>query len=229
MPYQLIITKRRFWADRNGKVIEHVTWENYVNESSRTRWQDINQLSGYLTKKHFRTQAKKFHWCDGRIHVDGADDGAVRAALIVAEQLKAIVQGVFGEIYYLDPAGAVRYVWPDLGLPDPAIYYQAFAKKERHFRRVIIPLIVVMGLLGGLLKASYDDRANPRRPAPPPAQTFDFVTHVEKGEAGEAFQRLFPEAHARYLERAAQGDPWISRCPFRLDLYRLQLSARQPG
>ena len=80
--------------------------------------------------------------------------------------------------------------------------------------------------MGGLLKASYDDRTNPRRPASPAPQSFDFATHVEKGEAGEAFQRLFPEAHAKYLERAAQGDPDVR--PAGVDVYEYLFKSSTP-
>jgi hypothetical protein len=213
MAYPLIISKRRFWADRSGRVIEEHQWQEIVDQFSTIGWQDYNTLA-LFTKREFRKHWHAFRWQEGRVWVIDSDAAIQRMALTLASAMGASLQGALGEHFYFDDDGDVRYIWPDLGLPDPWVYQLRVERRRKWLQYIILPLVIMVGIcLGVGIEMNKSGRQATTRPSRIEKEQRERESWtkmreaVQRGEATKGATILMPEDHAIYLKRAQAGDP----------------------
>jgi hypothetical protein len=227
MAYALIISKRPFWADLSGKVVELHKWEELVASYGVITWNDVNQMDWGLIflRRDFRKVQNRFRWKDGRIWIAEWDRTTLYVAIAIAKELGGNLQGLFGEIYYLDCNWQVQHFWPDFGLRGVVEREREKDRKNTRINRSVVVFSIILGI--SLVVGKEWLSPTPRSPQSEQAirqrerdqESREKIRQdIQRGEAGEAFQRLFADDHAIYLKRAKAGDKNVR--PLNTDVYK---------
>lgn len=110
-----IITRRKHWADRSGRVIEEHEWEQLLKElSGEIHTGPAQRADNYKLYCNLSPFLESIRWLDNRLEINETSEEATRIAILLSYRLRGRVQGVLGEIYYADKSNRVRCGWPEI-------------------------------------------------------------------------------------------------------------------
>jgi len=99
MGYDLHITKKDFWADEEGIVIQKEEWIKYVSSDPDISPDKNNTENDFLVKDGDTDWPIWYDPSLGEIYTKNPSDKAIKKLKIIANELNAKLQGDDGELY----------------------------------------------------------------------------------------------------------------------------------
>lgn len=111
MGYDLHITRRHHWFDKEGQGITEEEWSQYVARNPRLKAgeDEYNRLAA-MCECASRDPEPWLDWFDGNVSSKNPDEPLIRFMIEVADDLGARVQGDEAEEYRLREDGSLVWV-----------------------------------------------------------------------------------------------------------------------